>query len=276
VLHTRFQADNSLIRMPSIPSFWDGGPHDPVDVEATWRNFVRSVGGQVIEDLIPEPRTFENADFLFTSTPVVAELKEIQTEFDQSAAFRDGFRSLIERLMNEDPNWRPLPLGGSGEYPKWFSDEFVRLFRPPVSRILKKANRQIRQTKSHFNICSPTGMLVFANDGFTALEPHFVRSLACNLLVNSYTSIDCFLYITVNRYVEIAGSDVPRLLWMPTYSDRASNSLVDFVDDLGRRWYNFLETKIGPFTMPSEEMSQGGDNAQKLYSRAIVLPGEKQ
>ena len=134
--------------MPSIPSFWDGGPHDPIGVEPTWREFVRSVGGQVVEDLIPQPRTFENADFLFPSLQVVAELKEIETEFDRSVAFRDGFRSLIERVMKEDPIWRPLLFGGAGEYPKWFSRELIRLFRPPVSRVLKKANRQLRETKS--------------------------------------------------------------------------------------------------------------------------------
>lgn len=261
--------------MPSIPGFWEGGPHDPIDVEGTWREFVVLVGGQVVEDLIPEPRTLENADFLFPSLPVVAELKEIETEFDRSAAFREGFRSLIGSVMKEDPNWRPLLLGGSGEYPKWFSRELIRLFRPPVSRVLKKANRQLRETKAHFNISAPTGMLVFVNDGFTALEPHFVRSLACNLLMNSYSSIDCFLYITVNRYVEVAGSDVPRLLWVPSYSERAPDSLVQFVDDLGRKWYDFLEMKIGPFTLPREEIPQGDENAPTLFSRAILLPGEK-
>ncbi len=260
--------------MPSIPGFWEGGPHDPIDIEAVWREFVVLAGGQVVEHLVPEPRTFENADFLFSSVPLVAELKEVETEFDRSTAFREGFKTLIGRVMKEDPNWRPLLLGGSGEYPKWFSRELIRLFRPPVSRVLKKANRQIRETKLHFNLPASTGMLIFVNDGFTALEPHFVRSLACDLLVNSYSSIDCFLYMTVNRYVEIPGSDVPRLLWIPTYSERAPTSLVEFVDDLGRKWYDFLETKIGPFTLPREERPQG-NGEPPLVSRAIVLPGEK-
>lgn len=259
--------------MPSIPGFWEGGPHEPIDVEPSWRDFVRSVGGQVIEDVVPEPRTFENADFLFPSAGVVAELKEIETEFDRSPAFRNGFHSLIGRVMEEDPSWRPLLLGGSGAYPKWFSHELVRLFRPPLSRILKKANRQLRETKEHFKIATSSGMLVMVNDGFTALEPHYVRALACDLLVNSYSSVDCFLYLTVNRYVEIEGSDVPRLLWMPSYSDTAPDSLVNFVDDLGRKWFDFLETRIGPFTMPREELPKGTSVDRR--TRAIVLPGER-
>lgn len=260
--------------MSSILGFWEGGPHDQISVEESWRQFVRSVGGEVVEDLLPEPRTFENADFLFRAFPMVVELKEVETEFGRSSAVSDGFRALIGRLMEEEPSWRPNLLGGSGDYPQWFSNEFIRLFRPPISRILKKANRQIRETKAHFEITASTGMLVFVNDGFTQLEPHFVRALACDLLVNSYSSIDCFLYMTVNRYVEVAGTNVPRLLWMPSYSERAPDSLVQFVDDLGRKWHEYLETKIGPFSIPHEEIAQGKDSSHTIRSRAIVLPHE--
>ena len=261
--------------MPSISDFWEGGPHDPVDVETTWREFVRVAGGQVVEDLLPEPRSFENADFLFPSVSIVAELKEVETEFDRAPAFDEGFSNLLQRVVDEDPSWRPLLLGGSGKYPEWFASEFIRLFRPALSRILKKANRQIRATKEHFKITARTGILIFVNDGFTGLEPHFVRALVSDLLTTSYSSIDCFLYITLNRYVEVAGSDIPRLLWMPSYSERAPDSLVLFVDDLGRKWFDFLESKIGPFSIPREEVPQGNNEAGILLSRAIVLPSEK-
>lgn len=179
--------------MPSIPGFWEGGPHDPINIEESWRDFVRSINAHVVEDLVPEPRNFENADFLFQEIHAVAELKEIQTEFSKADAFHDGFESLMERLLSEDPDWRPTLLGGSGYYPNWFKNDLIRLFRPPISRILKKANRQIKDTKHHFKINAPTGILILVNDGFTSLEPHFVRHLACNLLQNSYSSIDCFL-----------------------------------------------------------------------------------
>ena len=53
--------------MTTIPGFWDVGPHDPLPVEATWREFVKAAGGQIVEDLVLEPHTFQNADFLWTS-----------------------------------------------------------------------------------------------------------------------------------------------------------------------------------------------------------------
>lgn len=260
--------------MATIPGFWDVGPHDPIPVEETWREFVTTVGGQVVDELVPEPRTFQNADFLFPSSGVVAELKEIETEFHQSATFRTGFHSLLARVMKEDPSWRPALLGGSGKYPRWFTRELVRLFRPPISRILKKGNRQIRETKAHFNVSGNCGMLIMVNDGFTSLEPHFVRSLACSLLVDSYSSIDCFLYTTLNRYVEVEGSDIPRLVWFPSYSDRIPESLVSVVNDLGRSWFQFLERKIGPFTIPHDEIPWEVESAS-FRTRAIVPPGEK-
>jgi hypothetical protein len=258
--------------MPTIPGFWLEGTHDPLPVEATWREFVQLAGGELVSDHLSGSPGFENADYFFPAASVVAELKEIETEFSKSRAFLQKLDELLKRLLREDPNWRPPLLGGDGKYPGWFPREFVRIFRPPISRILKKANRQIRETKDHLGIQSPTGILLLVNDGFTNLGPDLIRALACNLLMNTYSSIDCFVYLTLNRYVEIVGSNVPRLLWIPTYSDRAQESLVDFVNSLGRSWFTFLEGKIGPFTVKNWE-TQDGDIIKG--SKSIVLPDEK-
>jgi hypothetical protein len=255
--------------MNSIPGFWDVGPHEPIHVESSWQEFVRQADGAVVADLVAEPRSFENADFLFAQHGVVAELKEVETEFSRSPAVASGFDALMGRAVAKDPEWRPPILGGA--YPNCLAQEFIRLFRPPLSRILKKANRQIRDTKAHFGITTPTGLLLLVNDGFTALEPHFVRSLACGLLTTSYPSVDCLLYLTVNRYVEIAGSNTPILLVAPSYSDRVSDSFVDFVENLCLKWGDFLEAKIGPFTERGEIPS----SALHTGTRAIVLPGER-
>ena len=258
-------------KMTGIQGFWDKGPHEPLAVEATWDKFVQAVGGQRISELLPKSPSFDNADYLFKPAGIVAELKEVKTEFAHNTAFRTGFDGLLKRLLAENQDWKPILLGGGEEYPKWFYPEFVRLFRPPISRLLKKANRQIRDTKKYLGKSSPKGVLLFVNDGFTTLGPDLVQALACNLLTNSYSSIDCFVYLTVNRYIEIKGSDVPRLVWAPTYGDPGDDSLHKFINDLGRKWFEFLEAMIGPFTIDDWETE---DRGVIRGSKAIVLPGE--
>lgn len=256
-------------------------------MEATWREFVRSFGGQV-EDLVPRLRTFANADFLFDSLGVVAELKEIETEFSSGKAFSTGFASMMQRVLFEDPSWRPRSHGGSGRFPSWFQNEFVRLFRPPISRLLKKTNRQIRETKAHFGISSASGILILINDGFTTLEPHFVRNLASDLLCSSYSSIDCLPYLTVNRYVEKRGSDLAHLLWLTPYSERAGDSLVSFVDELVSCPSNspaesgefFIESRarknLHMFSETGRSRGARGDYAPTRLLAAYVFPYDPQ
>lgn len=250
------------------PEYWDTGPHAPINIEATWDEFVQANGGRRIDSLISKSPIFENADYLFESSGIIAELKQVETEFSRRDAFKKGFDDLHRRLTEEDSGWKPGLLGGKGTYPPWFYPEFVRLFRPPISRILKKANRQLRESKAQFDP-SMAGVLFFVNDEFTTLGPDIVRSLACSLLANSYSSIDCFVYLTVNRYIALSGSDVPRLVWMPSYSDRVNEGLHQFINDLGRNWFQFIQGKIGPFTIDHCEVE---DDILIRGSRPIVLP----
>lgn len=257
--------------MKNISGFWQNAPPNAIQVEPLLQDFIRSVGGLVVHDMIPEPRNFQNADFAFIDQGVIAELKEIETEFSNSAAFRDGFSILMHKLLEEKPNWQPALFGGDGQIPSWFYPELVRLCRPPLSRILKKANRQLRETKIHFGVTSETGLLLLVNDGFTSISPYFVRAQISELLLHSYSSISCCIYMTVNRYVEFPGDPEPKLLWVTAYSDTAPDSLIEFVDNLGRGWFKYLESKLGPFTSRSEV--SGLDDILRGTS-AIRLPGE--
>ena len=113
--------------------------------------------------------------------------------------------------------------------------------------------------------------MIFVNDGFTGLPVDIVAALCGDILTQSYSSIDYFLYLTVNRYVEIVDSNKPKLLWVPSYSSRANDSLVDFIDDLGRKWFDFLEKEIGPFNSRTETSARD----VLINSKAIILPKEE-
>ncbi|HCJ6321779.1 hypothetical protein [Citrobacter sedlakii] len=257
--------------MSNSEKFWDIGPHSPLPVEKTIHSFVRKYGGCVVSDILPGNPSFENADYSFKNNNIIGELKEIETEFLNQENAKIKFTEMMGRLLNERPNWKPSLMGGKNDYPDWFKIEFIRLARPGITRILKKANKQIKETKKYFHVPNANGVLFFVNDGFTGISPFLVQALACDALTHSYSSIDCFLYMTLNRYVELDGSNEPQLIWAPSYSDRADDSFVDFIDDLGRNWFNFLEEKIGGFTSRHEE----SDRSILLNSKAIIIPSHQ-
>jgi hypothetical protein len=257
--------------MADIPGFWKGGPHEPIAVEPAWREFVRSVGGSVVDELVGKQPAFENADFVFLQNGVVAELKEIETEFSNSEAFKNRFQTLVEDIKNEQGDSKASPTDSENRLSGQMQSRFVRLFRPQLARILKKANRQIRETKASFGIASNTGVLLLVNDGFTSLSPLLIRAQVSELLVHSYTSIDCCIYLTVNRYVALRDSPQPVLLWAPVYSDRDPEWLLEFVNQLGRDWFAYLERTIGPFTSP---IRQSENDVPLQGSQSILLPGE--
>ncbi|WHP29837.1 hypothetical protein QMG90_13615 [Trabulsiella odontotermitis] len=254
--------------MSNYEKFWDIGPHSPLPVEDTFHSFIRQNGGCVVSDILPGNPSFENADYSFKNHNIIGELKEIKTEFLNQKGAEIKFFEMMKRLLQECPDWKPSLLGGNDNFPNWFKYEFVRLARPGITRILKKANTQIKETKKYFDVPNAKGVLFFVNDGFTGISPYLVQALACDALTHSYSSINCFVYMTLNRYITINGSNEPKLLWVPSYSERVDDSFVDFIDELGRNWSDFLERKIGSFTSTYE----GSDRSILLNSKAIIPP----
>ncbi|EEF15777.1 hypothetical protein AM202_0461 [Actinobacillus minor 202] len=219
-----------------IENFWDVGPHDAIPVEESMDSFIKGQSGVKISEIFNKTPVFNNADYWFEKEKIIIELKEIETEFLHSKSAQEQFLTLLERLKNNE-----LDMSS-------FHSEYIRIARPPLGRILKKANKQIKETKEYFGMPEIKGCVVIVNDGFTSVAHNLVIGLLCSHLDGSYKSIDSLIYLTINRYVEIQGSDEPKLIWTPIYRDEKDDYLVDFVNQLGKKWFDFLEEKLGPFT----------------------------
>jgi hypothetical protein len=81
------------------------------------------------------------------------------------------------------------------------------------------------------------------------------------------SSIDGFIYHT-NHFVHVPGNEYAQLLWITSYADNAPDSLIQFVDDLGRAWFDFIERIQGPFDT-REEVPHSSDKTSILASKAI-------
>jgi len=241
-------------------------PHDPIPVEKTFDEFVTLQNGVQVSSLVGESPTFKNADYLFNQDRVIIELKEIQKDFGNDKNFLQKHDELVDKIERETSWWKRLR---GMEPPPEYYHEVVRLFRPPLQRILKKANRQIKETKSELNLRDHQGLLMIVNDGFVSFPPALVRSIVDETLTHSYKSLDAWVYLNVNTYVDLPWSENAILPWISSYSCRATDELVHFVDDLGRCWRKFLETKIGPFDF-SEEAPCGTVN----WDEAVAVAPE--
>lgn len=228
---------------------WINKPDHNLDIEENWQEFIRSKDAKVLSDDFGTSAQFSNADFWFEAEQIVIELKEIQTEF------LDKHKNKIEELIQKEITNNNLSFNDAvnANFSDTFLSEYVRLVRPAISRILKKANRQIRETKQYLKQPDARGLVVIVNDGFTAFSFKIVASLIANILQASYSSIDGFILMTVNSYVALDNSNIPAQMWMPCYKpDIEKTSLPEFVNELGRNWGDFLEEKLGAFDYREE------------------------
>src|SRR5664279_4424437 len=85
---------------------------------------------------------------------------------------------------------------------------YINLFRAPIANIVKKANRQIRETKKHLSLEDHRWILLCVNDDFRELPPRLIMALIARILLGSYSSIAAFIYLT-NHYVRLPGVKIP-------------------------------------------------------------------
>lgn len=214
------------------------------DVEPLFDQFVQSTGGELIKNLIPHSPNFENADYIFRTENVLAELKCLQADFALPKAIQQKVHNLYRKWIGEgsitfEMIFRPREL------PRDKRRKLQRLYSEPIRRVIKKANRQLRTTAEKFSMPDAQKLLLLANDGLYSIESLPIISITASILQREFSSIQGFVYFTVNSYIEIPGDDYARQIWVSLYDDSASDDLVAFVDRLGEQWFHFFGAKIG-------------------------------
>jgi hypothetical protein len=198
--------------------------------EPHWNDFVPKSGGKLVAPLIKR-KGVRNADFMFSNARVIAELKILETEF----AHTDRMRKRIDALASKYPGV------SADDETKPLRRELINMLRKPLQRIVNSANRQIKETKKELSLSTWRGVLICVNDGFRKVPPAVARGLLGHILSGtSYTNTDAVIYIT-NHFVELPDNPYANLLWAPMYAKTAGDDLVEFVNDLGRKWRAYCE-----------------------------------
>lgn len=169
---------------------------DLVKTEKQFDRFIQQVGFTRVSNDVGSSPVFNNADYVDKSRRIVIELKMLDTEYFPRGGIIDSLQAIIIQPINVNED-------GTGQYeftlPELNREGKHDNFEEPLRRVLKKANKQIRETKEYYKFNSDDlGFLIIALLGLHSLSPEVIAKLAHKLLLTEFSSIDGVLVCTPN------------------------------------------------------------------------------
>lgn len=214
------------------------------DFEGHFQDFVRGFGGVVL----PETDT-ESADFLFSQDNVVSELKTLEEEARlehtrKLQALADGWmkRGLLIGFGRFQISLQQLhPI---------CQREWLHILQPPVERVVRKANRQIRATKQSLNLPTAKGLLLIANDGnLLHTSPIDYMNLVARALQKKTPTGDLqfpHIHGVVYFSYRIGSRDEGMPFWVSGDIERNGDAQMRALQEkLRHGWFSYLASKTG-------------------------------
>lgn len=229
------------------------------DIESFITEFIISQNGKRVTDCINNGVTFENADYYLPKQDVFIELKNLEKDLFSEEDIERNER-LIDKWIEEKLISKADILAiflRKKQIPEECLQEMFSLARRTFQKITEKANKQLLQTKENIGTSKSQKILLICNDGNYLFPHHLLFTLFCSIIEDrKEIDIDCSVYFTVNQTSSIPNSDLEWRLWMPAYGTSANKDLHHFINDLGREFSNFYNSK---FNLPIVEKKEYED-----------------
>ena len=210
-----------------------------IDVPKEVAACVRQMNGVVLDDVLERP-TFQNADYWFPDAKVVAELKCLTEDLTTNAIFNKRVSELYASWVKL--GLVPRPTAGRvrmnlRDLPPRCAREYVDPIKKRLeTSTIKKANRQIRETKQHFNVPDAKGLLILVNDGNYMLPPTMMAHLLFRILKGQHSNINSVIYFSVNENTSTPGIDTPSLFWIDALVPDREPVALEFREVLRTAW----------------------------------------
>lgn len=216
-------------------------------VEPAFDQIVEAVGGVRVDSLFSFQIDWENADYFIREAGVVAELKEIKVDLNEDAALRIRLGDILHKHAGQEGV--PLVFGTRKVRIDLLPDECRREIVLPFKRKLevcvKKAARQIKETKARLNVPHARGLLILVNDASTFLRPDLAFFFLHHILNGQYSSIDQVVYCSINMLVEAPCVPDGARFWANGIIN-GRNSIEDsFMKALYEAYQNVIDAQTG-------------------------------
>ncbi|MDT5061288.1 MAG: hypothetical protein QOH63_1747 [Acidobacteriota bacterium] len=244
----------------------------PINVEEQFNEFVREFGGELVSKLLPKNTDIPlNADYLFRKEGVIAELKCLEKNDYGSKELEKKFNKIHSKWLHDglvklgQINTRAIDISS---LPLKCQNDLFKLVGRQIITHIDKANDQIKETKKFLGLPDAKGLLLLVNDGNYLLEHHDALRFLARRLKPAYTSIDKFVYLTVNLRA-ISPEGVAVRVWLDAHSRENVNEISDdFTNSLRKGWLSFLRRRVGEdfeeSELPSFESIEGLKLIKKL------------
>jgi hypothetical protein len=233
-----------------------------LSVENALARVVRRVGGSLVCDLLPTHKNLEeNADFVFPQYGVIGELKRLEKDQGADAEMAAKRNLLYRKWLTERRPGVPIVYGRAllelRKLPSDCQNEMISLYREPIARRIRKANRQIRTTKKTLKIEDAIGLLFLAQDGDYSIGPEAVFNLASRCVkggeYRAINDIICFNAKPATRPSDPLGY----MFWSHACRDNTRKVPGELLRSLNEAWGAELEAAGTPMVVldnPSTEI----------------------
>jgi hypothetical protein len=224
----------------------------PIPVEKTFEQFVVNFGGELVSKLISNRNPPKNADYLFRSPLVIAELKVVERD-----AFTPEDKQKLEKLVDGWVHQRLIgPIFGTVQIeltklPPQCQRDWMSIHMAPWKRKLEDANQQIKQTKALFDLPDACGILFLVDDANHSFAPKDVMTFIARTLQSRkqdgteiYSHLDRIVYFSVNPR-EVTNDGIGLNFWMPAYRHQNDKSISDFLENFRQAWFQYYGELFG-------------------------------
>ena len=225
----------------------------PIDAEEVMDDAVLAAGGQRVSDVVGLNPPFDNADYVFSNDGIIAEMKSLEKDFLSDSAVTLKMHKLYNRWVDEGKDV-PIIYGNgvirTDQLLLECARELVALFKDKLEGgVLRKANRQIRETRTNLNVPDALGLLLISNEGNFVFDPAMLTHMLLHSLRVKYSSIEHVILVSANLLVSTAVHPRTRLFASIRFPDRREPT-DEFVNKLGVAWTSALSSATGEQVQP--------------------------